>query len=382
MRPSYEAELRDRITAVRRVSKSFARMCEVCDGASPSEVFRLASEAGLVRSQSRRVNGLKTQARPDLCGPEPHPADFDWRFSVATSEFLADLAIQRGHDILCLGTPSVYAILKAKTAARAMLWDQNPLWLNCRGFNALELKLTPIRSEKVSVADRHSFDVVVMDPPWYLRYYRSWLSIAAASVRPRGSILMPVFGSLLRPRAEKEVKTLLAAAEQVGTVRRVATRLVYDTPPFEREVFRESGVPMLHCWRTAALASITATVRIDLTAPNALERYSWDRFVVSDQVVLLRRDTPESSCIVLRPPFDGGRYVPPSTSARDASRHRINLWTSRNRAFSVSGRSRISQLLQRLQKGHTWESVACDLRLTDSECSALEPFETSLALRN
>src|SRR5947199_7472023 len=98
---SYRSRLRTRVELAARMVDSFEGLCRACNGAFPSAIVGAARAAGLPKTTAR-----DSSLNPsDPFEPEPHPLDFDWRFTNESANHLADLALQNGTSLACLGTP-------------------------------------------------------------------------------------------------------------------------------------------------------------------------------------------------------------------------------------------------------------------------------------
>src|SRR5690606_27860942 len=133
------------------------QICRAMRGAFPTDVARRLSR---IRIKPGHSNEVREHSHPGW--PEPHPIDFDWRFTDPTADFLAE-QVGTFQDVLCIGTPTVFARLAA-AGRPACLVDRNPLLASA--FNVT----SPARIVAADVNEvdlsHCRFDAAILDPPW------------------------------------------------------------------------------------------------------------------------------------------------------------------------------------------------------------------------
>ncbi|MFO1097227.1 MAG: hypothetical protein U1E81_02875 [Xanthobacteraceae bacterium] len=339
---------RDVLTAAKQAYASCdsdpQRYCRALKGAFPAVVA--GSLQALINHERMFSNRAAWQYIRQRSAPEPHPIDFDWRFTRATSNSLADLACAQG-SVLCVGTPSVFEAIAAR-GGEALLLDRNPL-LKFPKNSACRYTVTDLR-EKEEL--RGEFDAAVLDPPWYPEHYRTWIARALTLLARPGVIYLALFRELTRPGASGDRDFVLSLLEALGNVSFLREHeLIYSTPPFEAEVLAHLNLPVLPTWRVADL------VRVDVKDPHSIcldkDGYAseapFDRFAVGDQVVVVRHPVNDTGPISYYNPGLGcDGFMLNSVSNRNPSRSDITVWTSRNRAAVATGTRRIAALLSRM----------------------------------
>src|SRR5580693_4388267 len=115
---TYEYRLRRRVEDVLH-SNGHLALCELvsrCEGAFPVDVLSAVSQLGNAKLTGASWNtGRQANVDEELCSnlddlPEPHPADFDWRFAQATRTYLTDLVVSltsAASPILLLCAPTL-----------------------------------------------------------------------------------------------------------------------------------------------------------------------------------------------------------------------------------------------------------------------------------
>src|SRR5689334_13872624 len=127
----YRQRLRSAVTAgIDEGATTLTELCRLCDGAFPTlvlEVARGLRSSTVDQWPHRRwpdeALGTEDAAVPSM--PEPHPIDFEWRYTAETADALAKLLASSSRRIGCLGTPSVFIRL-VHAGANAVLVDRNP----------------------------------------------------------------------------------------------------------------------------------------------------------------------------------------------------------------------------------------------------------------
>src|SRR5918912_2663 len=106
----YRAKL---LAAVVRARESGANtltaICRQCHGAFPTLVWEVlqSTDGGPDvphRAWRDEEPGLYDAALPSM--PEPHPLDYEWRYTAATADALADYLGKPGTRVACFGTPT------------------------------------------------------------------------------------------------------------------------------------------------------------------------------------------------------------------------------------------------------------------------------------
>jgi len=201
------------------------------------------------------------------------------------------------------------------------------------------------------------FDVVLLDPPWYLDHTMTWIARALRFLKPGGEIVLTIFPELVRPSASTEREELMGTLEKLGVVRPLPFDALYTTPLFEHETLGAFGLSDLGQWRSANLVSVTISdpeIALEHRPPFEAK---WQRVQLGSQVVAVRESSARGEAattpLKLTTPGVDGSFLLKSVSARDPIRQNITVWTSRNRAaIAVQGSAQIFPFLQALAAGH------------------------------
>src|SRR4051794_2423934 len=104
----------------------FEDLCRGCQGAFPTEVAASLCRIGPHAASLTAREPVRLVA-PDMGPylPEPHPIDYEWRFSRATAAAVARYAERIGGRVACLGVPTVFIELRPEHV-EAVLIDRNP----------------------------------------------------------------------------------------------------------------------------------------------------------------------------------------------------------------------------------------------------------------
>lgn len=342
---AFAQRLHDEIDRHRGRAQSFQQLCRLLAGAFPHDVANAHPDSLKAWSE---IETLKDSDRSpfDIQSPEPHPADFDWRFDGQTAKKLASLSSRHG-SVLCLGTPTVYDAV-SRTGGEAVLIDRNPLFQHYLKTSARSRFVIEDIAELLPDDPRfeEKFGAAVLDPPWYLSDYAAWLACAISFVRRGGAIFLVVFRELTRSTGFQERGQLLKWLSSIGPVRFVA-EAVYVTPRFESEVLARLALPQMPRWRAADIFRIDIysplTFRANVHSVRSPKR--WRRFLVGKQTVAL---TPshDDGPFSYSPPRPGTSFELDSVSSRDPRRDTITIWTSRNRAATITGSSKVAAALE------------------------------------
>jgi SAM-dependent methyltransferase len=346
-RRAVDARLRE---AIAGGAQNLREALAATDGADP----RLVAQR--MRALGRPVDGaaLEPLASSDPPGPELHALDFEWYFTPACAAglaaYAAGLAVPAagdGSSVLCLGAPSVaFALLTAPPVRRVTLVDRNPLAILRHPHAAgVEARHEDVAAVRLAMG---TYDVAVIDAPWYLPALSHWLAVAAAAVRPGGRILLALLPALHRPSAPADRAAILARARALGPVAVEPGRLRYATPRFERDALATAGLLVPEAWRRADLVEIAVTRPCPAALPTPEPEPEWARFVVGAQVIRLDPHASSGPGDVLAPIDERPDFRYGSISTRDPRRADIGLWTSRSRVARVRRPAVVAALLERL----------------------------------
>ena len=395
----YEGQLEAQLLHVLKTGPvDFRRLVVQAEGAYPTDVLavlrKLESSGAVTEGQNQLWVRTDSASRPcvreagadesavcrdDSDFPEPHPLDFDWRFSRRTLELLdqriAGLECAR---VAVLGAPTLFKFL-VDHAKAAHLFDRNEQivhYLTRVGYKAVT------RCDLFRFSPRSRFSCVVADPPWYLDHYRAFTEGARRLLAPKGKLLLSVLPRLTRPCAELDRSEILRFASERGfdLVGTEPASLQYLSPPFEMEALKSEGLSV-STWRSGDLYTFVLTkrhvpeYRVDYSEEHKL----WRTWSVGRSVVKVKWDGTHG-----RGRFDfqtvsgaGGMRLR-SVSRRSPLRSKINLWTSRNIALHVSRPDLVCAALELLLEGHQCEDIAKGLmnaeQLSEPEVERLKEF--------
>lgn len=319
----------------------FQTLCRDMQGAFPDLVK--SSMAGVVAAG--RATSLSERAEFDFEGPEPSPVDFDWRFDGRTTRRLAAALIGgNNREVLCVGTPTVYAAIRA-LGGHAFLIDRNPLL--ARSLSDGRFLIADLSTEE-NLASRvnHKFDIAVVDPPWYGEAYELWLARTLPLLRPGAEILVVMFRRFTRASAQEERTQLLKGFERLGRVSFEPFEAVYSTPPFEQEVLSRLQLPWMPSWRAGDILKIELHPDPDssLLRPLAWPVSKWERFDLGDQVIAVKQVAGDDGPLQVANEFPSEIMT---VSQRDPMRALYTVWTSRSKAAVVKGTKRLLTILNK-----------------------------------
>ncbi len=363
--PLYLDELRLRLTwHLRDSTISFSKLVRSMEGAYPTDVLNALTslqregrisesflESLLPPDASVAIVSLDDDTvdlglGPKFMRPEPHPLDYDWRFT-ASSLLLLDEALSRlGADrVATLGAPTLYLHLW-KSGRQPSLYDKNDCLIEQFRNLGLErlvccdlLEHPPFRSEA---------DVVIADPPWYLEHYAAFINAAQQLLTDGGFLLLSVLPRLTRPSASSDrVKILdLAHANGFDVVEAIPAILSYTSPPFEVSALRAEG--LWHgSWRSGDLFVLKKTLRTPEQSlqVRGITSEEWESFTVGRTTVRVKHSSGRQGCLRFEPASLTGDVYLHSVSRRSPTRSRIDLWTSRNLALTITRPEYLSEVL-------------------------------------
>jgi hypothetical protein len=282
---------------------------------------------------------IRDKTNMDANLPEPHPLDYDWRFTKETVCLLAD-RVQHHDSILIVGVPSVASYLEG-SGASILLIDRQP-FQTVKNHSVVDLSAAP--------ASPLLFDAALVDPPWYPMVHCHWIAWAAGQLRPRSELLASLWPENTRPGAAQERQELLQWLNSWAQVELEISALRYTTPLFELESARAYSVPVPAVdWRTGDLLVVRPFRHPSLPRqPPPADR--WVRFVFNDYQLALRLRPDDSRRAQILPVPGACDWTWPSVSRRAPGRSLIDLWSSRNEVAQVAGSLEVLEHLRAIAR--------------------------------
>ncbi|GGG59548.1 hypothetical protein [Hymenobacter glacieicola] len=342
----------------RETEKSLHQIIVESAGAYPVDVLAILNGLGIpycedhraYRTDTGKVTAPYTASSPTLFA-DPHPADYDWRFDEDTVLKLADKLTTeaQGGNIALFGTKTVFLPLY-KQGQAVTLFNKSKAILDdlrsagyTQGLMECDLALPlPLY--------RNSYRVVLADPPWYLDYYRAFLWRAAELLTVEGTLYLSVLPELTRPGAKAERMLLLEAAAEAGMVLtdQVVGALSYETPGFEQQSLNASGL-YCHNWRRGDLWTFQKRLCNGLMGSVAIDEPQWVEYRVGRKRIKVKPSSPAASTHFSYRAADPRGAILTQVSRRSPFRKDIDVWSSDNHAYTVSGLGVLHECLRMLE---------------------------------
>lgn len=349
--------------AISNGASTLTSICRHCHGAFPPIVRDLIAHTMVGhasiphRAWLDEDPGMYDSALPAM--PEPHPVDYEWRYTAGTADSLAEYLMQSGKRICCFGTPTVFWRLRHH-GADATLFDRNDgLVQYLRPEDRAQIHLQDLlRSDsgmQFKSGGNTKYDVVLLDPPWYVDHMVIWIAKALQFLRPGGHLVLTLFPGLIRPTAVDERAQIMSVLESLGRVTFLPFSALYTTPLFEHETLGAFGLGDLGQWRSADLVSVAVQNPMFPLPHGETHEERWVKVQLGTQVVAVRQGivtADDRRGLRFEAPESDGSFLLKSVSARDPVRKSVGVWTSRNRALvATQGGSEVLPFLERLAAG-------------------------------
>jgi hypothetical protein len=315
---------------------------------------RLASSRDFLRSRFHSPPSRAHHSRK-MSLPDPHPADYDWRFTGSAlhrlAQLLRPLKVRRSR-IALLGAPSLFLRL-ADSGANATLLDRNQSLI--ADLQKAGFRQNAIKQDMFSRLARNigHFDAAVADPPWYLEFYEAFIARASQLLCDHGLFLLSMLPWLTRPSALQDRDEILRFANKAGfqLIQVLPEFLQYETPYFEKVALQRHGIRCGH-WRKADLFLFVKVQPLKSFASHIPkpEHEEWDDFLFGNRKIKLKRTKHDSSDAFSYRPVSDESPVLHTVSRRWPHRSLIDVWTSDNEAYVVHGLGILRAALQLTQR--------------------------------
>ncbi|MCE9551906.1 MAG: hypothetical protein K8T91_00810 [Planctomycetes bacterium] len=267
--------------------------------------------------------------------PVPHPLDYDWRFTCETVDDLLRICHELGDSIVCLGTPTFFVAADIdESFPRITLIDRNTAMVD---YLSTFSKGTVLRLDLLAdTLPQLQADVIVADPPWYFEHIQAFLWVASQICRIGSAVVISLPPPGTRPAAQEEVERVLAWALNLGfdVVRLDEARLWYETPPFERNALKATGIRLSsNGWRKGTLCLLKKARNTNVRRPRfVLPRVEWTEANLRGSRICFRNRRQVDFDDPTPIPLVAGDILP-SVSRRHRLREFVDVWSSGNRVF-------------------------------------------------
>ena len=268
-----------------------------------------------------------------------HPLDFEWPFArKAHEEVLSTLNSfggMRSMNVLCLGCPSVfrYAHL-SHSIHRFILLDKNASLSGqmneAQSISNCDLSKEPVPGIVAQAA--------VIDPPWYMPYYKLFIWAAMKCLVLGGRLLISFPPEGTRPSARNDLRDLLMWCRHIGAELqgRAANCLPYRAPLFEMNALKVQGIRNIPVnWRRGDLIVLAKMRHVEMSRPVCTGEFpDWDEYRIGLVRIKVCRSTTDGRGSPLR--CVARTAILPSVSTRYPGREKANVVTSGNRFFHTN----------------------------------------------
>jgi len=284
--------------------------------------------------------------------PEPHPLDFDWRFTPETVQQFAEMIDER-EGVLAVGAPSI-ARRFCQLGRKVALVDRQPIHF-VDNHSQIEVDWD---ASKIS-----GFRTAVVDPPWYPEHVRTWTAWSANCVGLGGQVFASIWPPNTRPTGENEFRGIIEWLESWSTVSLLSQYPRYELPIFEAEA-RKTGLEQDLSISPRLGRLLKIQVRNLPTVPLIVKKEQWLRFVFNDYQLALRVHPTDYSEPIITSIPGVEHWLWPYVSRRAPGRDSIDIWSSRNEVALASGTGKLAEVLRQT-------ALATDQSTFDAALSAV-----------
>jgi hypothetical protein len=339
--------------------------------------------------------------------PEPHPHDFDWRFSSESLKSFSRYLIEHHSykDRVCvMAAPLIYiylhildyfehiVLIERNLHTIEKIKDHFPEITNVISHD-LQYPIRPL----FSGSPEGEYSCIIADPPWYQDYYELFLSRAKDIVKPGGLVHLALFPPFAKSSALRERTAIFSFAQNNGMdlIELKSGLLGYDTPPFEIKALQSEiteGEISTSLWRKGDVATFYVSNKTGQDIIIPVETGDWVEFIIGKSKFKLRHKESEDQDIYQTPNITyvipGSPYLP-SVSRNYLYREKIDLWTSHNQAYIVEGSHIVEIMLKGLEESQSIENTIdlisekfnVPIQQITSECNKIHDILTDILKR-
>lgn len=332
----------------------------VAQMAALGAVSASATAEAVLRAASRRF----TSALP-LNLPAADPLASQWWFTLDTIEMLSARAhaLCDGTVPLFLGAPTV-SLFHRKRYSTGHLLDVDDDIVAFANETSERSATKYDVSSAVPERMQRTTKVVVMDPPWYPAYMRTFFSRAVSLSAPGGIIMTSLPPRLTRPGIEEElnalVRVLLGAGLQLVGFERLVCR--YQVPEFEAAAFADVPGFSARPWRPGDLLTVRVPDGVSVDPGEVPKPSSTRTFWRSRKElrVFVRAEAADSALVA---PLEFVEEFSSQVSTRAFRASDLGVWTSARRAARVKNAEHVVAVLDAWASGLAKDECAAALTL-------------------
>jgi dGTPase len=319
-----------------------------------------ATAEAVLRAASRRF----ASALPlDL--PAADPLASQWWFTLDTVEMLST----RAHA-LCDGTPPVFlgaptvSLFHRKRYSTGHLLDVDEDIIAFANATSDQSASKYDVNASVPTKLERATKAVIMDPPWYPLYMRTFFSRAVSLTAPGGIIVTSLPPRLTRPGVEHDlnalVRVLLDAGLQLVGFERLVCR--YMVPEFEAAAFADVPGFSARPWRPGDLLTVRVPAGVSMDPDDVPPPYTVRSFARSRKElrVFVKAEVANPA---LPSPLELVGEFSNQVSTRAFRASEIGVWTSARRAARVRNPEHLVRALAAWAHGNAKDECAAALTL-------------------
>ncbi|MCY2688577.1 dGTP triphosphohydrolase [Salinimicrobium sp. TH3] len=337
-----------------------------CESADPRKVQELLKKKNIELIKNGSAESfLNSSIVGNTYLPAPDVSYSQWWFEESTVKYIVDkirakIRLAKGNQVVCIGTPTL--ALKTSESIPTILLDIDKDIISI--FNDLKMEkcsgiqyniATPLPKELKS-----SFDLALIDPPWYDNDLRSAINRAIESVKIECEVLFSYPGRLTRPGIEesrsKLIKDLISIGHDIISIEH--DNLSYVVPFFEQNALKDIKEFKTIPWRRGDLIIFKKKTEELLDNPGK----------ISGKIVKSYSRNPKEFRVFLNNKSSLSQGLPPSkiedyskNISTRASTTKPDLWTTSKIGLQISDHKLIGKILKLWEGGNSKEEVRSKL---------------------
>ncbi|MDD8019900.1 MAG: bis-aminopropyl spermidine synthase family protein [Acidobacteriota bacterium] len=294
--------------------------------------------------------------------PEASPVYFQWWFEDSSLPLLSSAILSRisnSERIALIGAPTLGAYVSHFIKNRIVIFDVDETLLNnlkSEAKNNSDL----IRYDVVSNLNKdfqNNFNIVYLDPPWYVDYILTFLKRASELCKRGGLVFISLPPVNTRPTIYQERKRIYKFIKdyKFKIISYWPSAIKYEVPKFEARAYEQSGVKLKQPWREGDLLLLRKTgdvINADFLELQ-VEQNSWSEFIINECRLFLKEttcSTENSSISLISKPSGYDSFYLKTTSLRESARKMADIISSRNHAALVKNKKIAKEMLDALSK--------------------------------
>ncbi|WP_400204249.1 class I SAM-dependent methyltransferase [Candidatus Methanomassiliicoccus intestinalis] len=235
--------------------------------------------------------------------------------------------------------------------------------------------LNETKDEASNVKDNY-FDIVFMDPPFYVEHYVAFIKLSNRMLSYGGDLYSTIFNENIKTNLRERKIIFNEFCKNFTFISMLNNEIFYNVPRFELNTYKAMGYNSedISDWRYNSLLYMKKNSYYSNEEDINIERGIWNEYCFNKKRIFVK--TSISNCINIEigdweiKPLYNEDCILKSVSRRYSERDKISLWTSDNEVFVVGrkGLALVNEILTELEQNNKIDLSTLEVKYGIDDC--------------